>query len=123
MPEKTVLVIDADEDMRSILGEMLRCAGYAPLPAASAAEGVRLLREQRPLLVILEPYAFGPDRWAEIASLHRGQEPGPAPIVAVSTLVLEGAEAGAAGCARFLAKPVSPRAVLGQIEDLLGPAR
>ena len=45
------------------------------------------------------------------------------PLLAVSTLAHEAAEARAAGCADFLAKPVSPVLVLGAIGSLLGNTR
>lgn len=122
MPERTILVIDEDEDIRSIMGELLRHAGYHPVAAPTPEEGIRMFQEQLPALVVVEPYTFGPDRWSGIASLAASGAAGGAPVLAVSTLAREAADARAAGCAGFLAKPVSPVRVLDAIEGLLGKA-
>lgn len=122
--QQRVLVIDDDADVLSIMSRFLAHAGYEPVTARTAAEGMRLLREGEPLAVVLEPYAFGPDRWTRIASLAGELEArGGPPVLAVSTLAGERAQARAAGCAALLAKPVSPSRVLREIESLIGSRR
>ncbi|HEX6373033.1 MAG TPA: response regulator [Longimicrobium sp.] len=119
--QRPVLVIDDNADVLSIMTRFLAHSGYEPVTARTAAEGMRLLREHEPVVVVLEPYAFGPERWTRIASLIEVlQERGGPPVLAVSTLAGEGGQALAAGCAGFLAKPVSPSRVLREIEGLLG---
>lgn len=119
--QRPVLVIDDDADVLSIMSRFLAHSGYEPVTARTEAEGMRLLREREPLVVVLEPYAFGPDRWTRIASLAGALEArGGPPVLAVSTLAGEGDQALAAGCAGFLAKPVSPARVLREMEGLLG---
>lgn len=121
---RPVLVIDDDDDVLGIMSRFLSHAGYEPVAARTAAEGVRLLREREPLLVVVEPYAFGPDRWTRIASVTGElEERGGPPVLAVSTLEGERAQARAAGCAGFLAKPVSPSRILREIERLLPAPR
>ncbi|HYR11575.1 MAG TPA: response regulator [Longimicrobium sp.] len=124
MTHRRVLVIDDNEDMLSIMTHYLAHAGYEPLTARGAAEGARLLRESEPDVVVLEPYVFGPDRWARIGSLagERGESGAP-PLLAVTSLASEGANARQAGCADFLVKPVSPAVVLRKVETLLGVPR
>ena len=122
MPARTILVIDEDEDIRIIMGELLRHAGYAPIAAPTPEEGIRLFQEKLPALVVVEPYTFGRDRWSEIASLAASGRVRETPLLAVSTQAQEAADARDAGCARFLAKPVSPVLILGAIEGLLGHA-
>lgn len=119
MPARTILVIDEDEDFRNIMAGLLRHAGYDPVAARTPDEGIRLFRETVPALVMVEPYTFGKDRWSEVASLAASVAARETPLLVVSTLAQEGAEPQAAGCARFLAKPVSPGWVLGAIEGLL----
>lgn len=122
--QRRVLVIDDDEDVLSVMSRFLAHAGYEPVTARTAAEGMRLLRERGPLVVVLEPYGFGPDRWTRIASvLDELKESGGPRVLAVSTLDGERGQARAAGCAGFLAKPVSPSRVLREIERLLGVPR
>ena len=49
-----VLVIENDRDARDVLDEQLRRAGHAVTSAATATEGIRLARERRPDVVLLD---------------------------------------------------------------------
>jgi DNA-binding response OmpR family regulator len=119
MPGRTVLLIDDDEDVARIMGEVLTHAGYAMLHAGSLADAKRLLEIADPGVVVVEPYAPGRGRWAEVAALAGGGARHPVPCVALTTLAAEEELARSAGCARFLAKPVSPRRVLSAIEAVI----
>src|SRR5262245_12932672 len=49
-----ILVVDDEADIRSVLDYNLRAAGHDVLVAERANDGVRLVREQRPDLVLLD---------------------------------------------------------------------
>lgn len=49
-----VLLIDDDEDFRAALRAPLEARGYAVVEAASGDEGLKLLREQRPDVVLVD---------------------------------------------------------------------
>lgn len=52
---KTILIIDDDDDLRELLREQLELHGeFLAVQAASAGEGVRLAREKRPDLILLD---------------------------------------------------------------------
>ena len=52
---KTILIIDDDTDLRELLAEQLELhEEFASTAAATAAEGVRLARESRPDLILLD---------------------------------------------------------------------
>lgn len=119
MPGRTVLLIDDDEDVARIMGEVLTHAGYEMLHAASLGDAKRLLEEADPDVVVLEPYAFGRDRWTQAASLAGRGARRPVACLALTTLAAEAEPARSAGCARFLAKPASPRQVLAAIEAVI----
>ncbi len=49
-----VLVVDDEEDMRETLREVVEMAGCSAILAANGEEGMKVLAEQRPCLVILD---------------------------------------------------------------------
>lgn len=49
-----ILVIDDEPQIHRFLGPALEAAGYAPLKALNAAEGLRLAAERTPALVLLD---------------------------------------------------------------------
>ena len=54
LTHKTVLVMDDDHDLLALLGGVLERQGYHVRLAADGEEGLRLAREARPDLVILD---------------------------------------------------------------------
>jgi two-component system KDP operon response regulator KdpE len=85
-PPATVLVVDDESQMRTFVSIALAAHGYRMLEAATAAEGIRLARELRPDLILLDlglPDADGSEvtrrvrEWSRIPILvvsARGQE-------------------------------------------------
>lgn len=65
---KTLLVVDDDPILRDSLGVLLGHQGYRVLTAADGEEGLRLVREKRPDLIILDVALPGMDGF-RVASL------------------------------------------------------
>src|SRR3972149_5583175 len=65
-----VLIVDDDPNIRTALETFLRTAGYEPLAAASASEGLRLLYSERPSLVLLDVVMPGMDGWEMAARIR-----------------------------------------------------
>ena len=51
---RTVLIVDDDEDIRSVLEELLTLKGFRTLTAASALEAVAVLRDHVPNIILLD---------------------------------------------------------------------
>jgi CheY-like chemotaxis protein len=68
---KTLLVVDDDPAVRESLEELLRRQGYRILTAADGEEGLRLVREKRPDLIILDVALPGMDGF-RVATLIKG---------------------------------------------------
>ncbi|HET6971512.1 MAG TPA: response regulator transcription factor [Phenylobacterium sp.] len=51
---KTLLIVDDDQDLRGAIAEQLQTEGFQTLEAAMAGEGVRLAREAKPDLILLD---------------------------------------------------------------------
>jgi two-component system phosphate regulon response regulator PhoB len=117
-----VLVIDDDREAREVLDEQLRRAGHGVQTAASAREGVRMARERRPDVVLLDadlgdmtPAAVCRELQLEMAT--RG-----VPVVAMLAVDREEVPSGT-GVTDVIAKPFSIRELIGRIESALRGAR
>jgi DNA-binding response OmpR family regulator len=51
---KTLLIVDDDQDLRGAIAEQLPAETFETLEAATAAEGVRKAREEKPDLILLD---------------------------------------------------------------------
>jgi two-component system phosphate regulon response regulator PhoB len=117
-----VLVIDDDREAREILEEQLRRSGHGVQTSATATEGVRMSRERRPDVVLLD--AELPDmtpagvcRALEAEMSTRG-----VPVIAMLAVDQEEV-VGGAGVADAISKPFSVRELLSHIEAALRQAR
>ena len=119
-----VLVIDDDEEIRTIIEHMLVGAGHQVEAALDGAEGLRLFGKRPPDLVLTDinmPDLDGHDVIAAIRVLHPE-----VPIIAVSgggaippdELLLK---ASALGAVEIIMKPFEFRQLVGAVERALGP--
>jgi two-component system, cell cycle response regulator DivK len=121
-PRPLVLVVEDEENDWEIYGKILWYNGFDVAYAAEGEEGLRLARERRPALVLLDMMLPGMDglelcrRIKEDPALER------TPIVMLTARSAHdiGAQARAAGCTAFLEKPHSPVKLLHRVEDLVG---
>lgn len=54
MKKKRILVVDDELDMRAFLSTLLETEGYRPIVAADGEEGIRKVRENKPVLIVLD---------------------------------------------------------------------
>lgn len=69
----TILVVDDEEDIRFVLGQMLKREGYEVLSAGSGEEALEMLKKTRPDLILLDVMMPGLDGWETCARI-RSQE-------------------------------------------------
>jgi len=119
---KIVLLVDSHEDSRTIYTAILEHHGFAVLAASRGDDGLRLSRERRPDLIVVE---FAPPRQASLALVRAFRSDtslAAVPVVALSTtlgdtdrdLLL------AEGIAAYMAKPCPPLTLLAEARRLLG---
>ena len=119
--EKTILLIEDDRDSREIYGAMLRHSGCQVVEATDGREGIRLAREHRPDVIVMDLGLPGMDGWAATATLKSDPSTSHIPVVAVTVHVqtFEREHATRVGCDTLLDKPCSPARLMGEITRVL----
>ncbi|HTV62740.1 MAG TPA: response regulator [Verrucomicrobiae bacterium] len=126
--QKKILVIDDNEIILKTTSMKLQSAGYHVLTALDGAEGVSMVRREKPDLVLLD-ITFPPDvsgvSWDGFRImewLHRVDETKKIPIIVISGVVEEKnkARAIASGAVAFFPKPVNFDEMLKVIRRSLG---
>ncbi len=117
-----VLVIDDDREAREILEEQLRRAGHGVHAAPTGTEGVRMARERRPDVVLLDAELPDMTPAGVCRALEGEMSTRGVPVIAMLAVDQEEV-VGGAGVVDSIAKPFSVRELLAHIESSLKRAR
>jgi CheY-like chemotaxis protein len=116
-----VLIVDDDERVREYVRVNLQMEGYSVREAANAEEGLAVLEEVSPDLVLLDVMMPEVDGWEMLRRVQEGHGVGAIPVVMFSGKVDENAaaEANARGAQGFLGKPFDPQQLIEHAKQLL----
>ena len=119
---RTVLVVEDDAPLRSMISIFLRAAGYRVCAAEDGPSGLALARDERPDLMLLDLMMPGLDGWEVLRRIK-----GDARTAAIPVLVLTASvdpplteHALQLGATRFLAKPIDSRVLVEHVDAVLG---
>jgi len=108
-----VLVIDDEPNACELVARYVQREGFSVIKASSGPEGMRLARESKPHLILLDILMPAMDGWAVLTALKTDPNLASIPVVLVS-MIDEREMASALGAADYLIKPVD-RAKLSAI--------
>ena len=119
--DKTILVVEDQEDNRQILRDLLGSAGFRMVEAHDGEQALLVARSQRPDLILMDIQLPILDGYEATRAIKRDPELKHIPVIAVTSYALSGDEARAreAGCDAYVAKPYSTRHLLARIEQFL----
>jgi DNA-binding response OmpR family regulator len=118
----TVLVCDDQPALRELVRAALAEADHEVVDAQNGAESIRLAKELRPNVVILDmvlPDRSGLDVLAELRR-HSALAATRVILCTGHTVSLAGDDASGLGVDRYLPKPFSPRELAAVVEELVG---
>ena len=121
MPQ-TILVIEDDADIRTLLKKRLENEGYTTAFAWDAVTALTIARKAQPDLIILDLGLPGGDGWVVMERFQTLAPYAMTPIVVVSAQSADSAadRAIAAGAKAFVEKPFEIEALLGVVRETLG---
>jgi DNA-binding response OmpR family regulator len=119
---RTILVVDDDEGMREMIQDTLLREGYSVELASNCQDGMRIFRQKRIDLAIVDIYMPDQDGLETLMEMRRNS--GDAKVLAISGggkvglgQVLTMAES--LGAKSSLAKPFTPEELLRKIDEVL----
>jgi len=116
-----VLIVDDDERMREYVRVNLEMEGYTVREAGDGEEGLQVLEESTPDLVLLDVMMPGVDGWEMLRRVQERHGVGTIPVIMFSGKVEEPAaeEAAKRGAQGFIGKPFNPQELIDQTKQLL----
>lgn len=123
--QRTVLIIDDDQDQAQTLAWRLQSQGFETLTAAAGRRGLILAQSERPDVVLLDLQLPDVDGLKICEALTDGATTAHIPVI-----ILSGHErpdvvrqARVAGCHFYLRKPYDPNVVLMAVEQAIARSR
>lgn len=119
---KKILVVEDNEKNLILMRDILEYHGHAVITAQNGEEGVRLAREHRPHLILMDIQMPVMDGYAAVKILRSDPELQDMRIIAVTALAMNGDKELVlqAGFDGYLAKPVETRQLSAMIKRHLG---
>ena len=122
MTNDVVLCADDDEDILSLVALRLQRAGYDVVTAADGEEAVRVARERRPALAVLDVMMPKLTGYEVLAALRGDDTLAGLKVILLSARVQESDVARGidAGADAYLPKPFKAQDLVAKVQELLG---
>jgi two-component system cell cycle response regulator DivK len=121
MSAKTILYVEDNEMNRQIVRDLLKRTKYSLIEAQDGEAGVAKALEARPDLILMDIQLPKISGMEAMRRLRAEAATADTPIIAITSFALSGDEQKAkeSGATAYLAKPYSPRDLLGLIRKIL----
>ena len=121
MANELILIIEDNEVNRVLVRDMLRFKGYQTLEAQSAEDGIRVAREKKPALILMDFHLPKMNGLEALQALRANAETRSIPVIAVTASAMpeDRKKILAAGFDGMQTKPIHVTEFLGAIENAL----
>jgi two-component system, cell cycle response regulator DivK len=121
MASELILIVEDNDKNRKLVRDALQFKGFRTIEAETGEDGVRLAREHRPALILMDIQLPGMDGIAALAEIRRDDATRSIPVVAVTASVMrqDRQKIMAAGFDAFQGKPISVKELFETVERLL----
>ena len=125
MANELVLIVEDNEKNRKLVRDTLQFKGYRTIEAESGEDGVRLAREHRPALILMDIQLPGIDGITALGQLRADPATREIPVIAVTASVMaqERQKVVDAGFDAFQGKPISVREFFETVQRVLEKKR
>lgn len=119
---KCILLVEDNFDSREIYRQVLEHAGFRVCTVECGADAVRVARERRPDLILMDIGLPRMNGWEATRILKGDDSTREIPVVAITALNSpeDRRRAATIGFEGFLAKPIAPRKVLVEVQGRIG---
>ena len=123
--KKRILLVEDNATNQKLMERIVVGAGYDMVSADNADEAIEVALRESFDLVVMDIQLPGTDGLTAVRLLRGHEKTRHLPVLAVTAHAMQGDEQKilGAGCNRYLSKPVSYRALLAAIEELLVEGR
>ena len=124
MANELILIVEDNEKNRKLVRDVLQFKGYQTLEAETGEDGVRLARERRPALVLMDIQLPGINGITALGQLRSDPATRAIPVIAVtaSAMTHDRQKITAAGFDGYQTKPIRVMEFLAAVRAMLDRA-
>ena len=119
-----ILIVEDNEKNLKLTRDLLRFKGYETIEAVTGAEGLRLAREVRPSLILMDIQLPDIDGITALGQIRADPETRSIPVLAVSASVMPDDQQRivASGFDAYVTKPINVKSFVETVERFVGKA-
>jgi two-component system cell cycle response regulator DivK len=120
-----ILIVEDNDKNLKLVRDVLQVKGYQTCEAGTAEEGLRIVRERRPDLVLMDIQLPGMDGVEALKALRAVPATAALPVVAITASVMQQdrQEIMRAGFDGFIEKPISLAGLLDAVQKAMQPPK
>jgi CheY-like chemotaxis protein len=117
MAGELILIVEDNERNRRLARDVLQATGYRTIEAETGEDGVRLAKEQKPALILMDIQLPGIDGITALGQLRADEATRAIPVIAVtaSAMAQDKQKIIAAGFDGYQSKPINVREFLAAV--------
>jgi len=119
MNQRRILVVDDEDNLRTMLAAALKFEGYQVVQAANGSEGLRSVKEQRPDLIVLDVMMPELDGFGMLKRLRDAGDRTPVIFLTARTESADTVAGLCLGADDYLAKPFSLEELVARVEAVM----
>jgi two-component system, cell cycle response regulator DivK len=121
MANELILIVEDNPKNLKLVRDALQVTGYQTIDTETGEEGVRLARERRPALILMDIQLPGINGVEALRQLRADPITSAIPVIAVTASVMtdDRTRIMAAGFDGFHGKPISVRQLLATVREIL----
>jgi two-component system cell cycle response regulator DivK len=121
MANETILIVEDNEKNRRLVRDVLQFKGYGILESETAEEGIRLARENKPALILMDFHLPGMNGIEALGVLRADETTRAIPVIAVtaSAMTEDRQKIVAAGFDGLQTKPINVKTFLEAVAQTL----
>ena len=119
MNQRRILVVDDEDNLRTMLAAALKFEGYQVVQATNGREGLRSVKEQRPDLIVLDVMMPELDGFGMLKRLRDAGDRTPVIFLTARAESADAVEGLGLGADDYLAKPFSLEELVARVEAVM----
>lgn len=125
MANELILIIEDNEKNRKLCRDVLQVKGYRTVESETAEEGLKLVEEKAPALILMDIQLPGMDGITAMKQLKADPHTAKIPIIAITASAMTNNRTAmlAEGFDGYQTKPISLKDFLSEVQRVLGSAK